>query len=102
MAFVFLYVTVPNKKEAVLLVKSLLHDKSIACANFFPIHSIYQWKGKMEQQSEIALILKTTRKKKALVRKGIESLHSYAIPCIAEISVKPNQKYGDWMLKQLA
>ncbi len=101
MSFVFLYVTTSTKEEATLIATSLLRRKLVACANLFPIHSIYRWKGKIERQQETTLILKTTRKKVMLIRKEIESLHSYDIPCITEIAVKPNQKYGDWMLKQL-
>ncbi len=97
MAFTFLYVTAPDEQEATKIAKHLLHKRLIACANIFPIKSIYWWKGKIEERAEVVLLLKTLREKAPLVRKEIEAMHSYDVPCITEIQVKPNEKYAGWM-----
>ena len=62
--------------------------------------SMYWWKGKIVEGKETVLILKTMKSKVAQVRQEIEKIHSYEIPCITEIEVKPNEKYGKWMERQ--
>ncbi len=100
MVFTFLYVTAENTLEAQRISKHLLQRKLIACANIFPVESVYRWKGKMREGKEAVVILKTMKNKVAAVRKEIEKIHSYEIPCITEIEVKPNGKYGKWLLQQ--
>ena len=101
MTFTFLYVTCSDMKEANNISKTLLSKKLIACANFFPVESMYQWKGKIKKGKEAVLILKTMKNKVAMVRKEIEKMHSYEIPCITEITVKPNEGYGKWLEGQM-
>ncbi len=100
MVFTFLYVTCSDVKEANNISRTLLSKKLIACANFFPVDSMYWWKNKVVDEKETVLILKTMKNKTAMVRKEIEKLHSYKIPCITEINVKPNGGYGKWMERQ--
>ena len=100
MTFTFFYVTAKDKREARHISKYLLQKRLIACANLFPIESLYWWKGKIVEGKEIVLILKTIKSKVVQVRQEIEKLHSYEIPCITEIEVKPNQKDGEWMEEQ--
>ncbi len=97
MAFIFLYVTAKDKAEAQRISKHLLRKKLIACANILPIESWYWWKGKIVRGKEVVLILKTVKKKVPLVKKEIGKVHSYEIPCITEIDVKVNEKYGEWL-----
>lgn len=101
MACTFLYVTAHDKSEARKISKHLLQRKLIACANIFPIESMYRWKGKIVEGKEAVLILKTMKNKVTMVRKEIEQIHSYEIPCIIEIDVKVNEKYGRWMAEQM-
>ena len=101
MLFTFLYITAKDKAEAQRISKPLLQKKLIACANIFPIESMYRWKGKIVNGKEAVLILKTMKKKVVVLRREIEKMHSYEIPCIAQIDVKVNEKYGTWMEKQL-
>lgn len=101
MTFAFLYVTAKDKAEAQRISQHLLKKKLIACANIFPIESWYWWKGKIVGGNEAVVILKTVKNKVAVVRKEIERIHSYEIPCIAEIEVKVNGKYGGWLEEQL-
>ena len=60
MNFIFIYITNPTKDEAKMIAKHLLEKKLIACANIFPINSLYWWKDKIADENEFALIVKTT------------------------------------------
>lgn len=101
MGVIFLYVTARNKVEAVKISHHLLAKKLIACANIFPVTSIYEWKRKIHDEAEVVMILKTLKTKSAVVRKELEKVHSYEVPCIAEIDVKFNDAYADWIRGQL-
>lgn len=101
MVFTFLYVTAKDKSEALQISTHLLQQKLIACANIFPIESMYRWKKKIVQGKEVVLILKTIKSKVAAVREEIEKIHSYEIPCITEIDVKVNEKYAVWLTEQM-
>ena len=100
MAFVFLYVTAPPK-NATFIVKTLLKQRLIACANIFPVQSIYRWQQKIRQEREVVLILKTTTKKSVMAQKVLEKIHPYKIPCVTRICVQPNEQYATWLLEQL-
>jgi periplasmic divalent cation tolerance protein len=99
MNFIFIYITNPTKKEARKIAKILLKNKLIACANIFPVDSLYRWKGKIVDESEFVLIVKTKKDNFEKVKKEVENIHSYKIPCIVKIPVSSNKKYYDWLKK---
>jgi periplasmic divalent cation tolerance protein len=99
--FVFIYITNPTKEEAKRIAEHLLEQKLIACANFFPISSLYLWEGKIADGEEVILIAKTSEANFEKVRNEVEKIHSYAIPCIVKISVSSNKKYFDWLKSEI-
>lgn len=101
MNFIFVYITNPTKKEAKKIANHLLKKRLIACGNIFPINSLYWWKGKIVDDAEFVLIAKTTRANFEKVKKEVEKIHSYKIPCIIKIPVSSNKKYFDWLKKEI-
>lgn len=97
MNFVFIYITNPNKKEAVRIAKHLLKKRLIACVNIFPINSLYWWKNKIVDAKEFTLIAKTSRANFEKVKKEVEKIHPYSVPCIVKIPVSSNEKYFKWL-----
>ena len=100
MKFIIIYITYPNLKDAKKVSEVLLKEKLIACVNYFPMESSYQWKGKIESAKEIVAIAKTRKENWAKVKKSVEKLHSYEVPCIMKIEVEFNKAYADWILKE--
>lgn len=98
---IFIYITSPNKKEAEKIARHLLEKKLIACANIFPIKSLYWWKGKIAEDKEFALIGKTFAKNYGKIKKEVEKIHPYEIPCIVKISAIANPKYANWLKKEI-
>jgi periplasmic divalent cation tolerance protein len=47
-----------------------------------PISSMYVWDGKVEEDSEIAMFVKTTSDKFDEIRDMVRSIHSYDLPCV--------------------
>jgi periplasmic divalent cation tolerance protein len=74
------YFTVRDEAEARRIGKILVEERLAACINFFPVQSIYRWKGKVEESGENAMIAKTRADLAEKVIQRIKELHSYQIP----------------------
>jgi periplasmic divalent cation tolerance protein len=95
------YVTAKDEDEAEKISHHLLNKRLIACSNIFPIKSLYWWEGKIENESEIALIMKTQEKHKARIIEEIKDMHSYDVPCIEFLPINSgNPDYLDWIIKE--
>ena len=97
------YITTSGDLESKKIAKKLLEEKIAACINIIPtIESIYLWKGKIEQDSESIMLVKTKSEMVEEVIKRVEELHSYEIPCVLEITVnKGSKNYIEWMKSEL-
>ena len=92
-----IYITCKDEKEAVKISKHLLGKRLIACSNIFPIRSLYNWKGKIQDEKESAILAKTTGKNYTEIKKEVEKIHSYDVPCILKIDAEANEKFGKWV-----
>ncbi len=98
MSLVLIYVTNPSLAVARRIAKHLLKKKLIACANLFPpIYSMYSWKGKLKQGKEWLVILKTSSAKFEAVKKEIEKIHPYEVPCIVKLPASANRSFEAWV-----
>lgn len=95
------YITCKDKKEAEKISLHLLRKRLIACANIFPIKSMYWWNNKIVNDNENVIIAKTNNKnfKKAVAE--VKKLHSYEIPCILRINATANKEYEDWANREM-
>ena len=92
-----IYITCKDEEEAEKISMRLLKKRLIACANMFPIKSMYRWKGKIENQKEVVILAKTLEKNFSKIKREVSMLHSYKIPCILKIDAAANESYGDWV-----
>ncbi len=95
------YITCKDKKEAENISMLLLKKRLIACANIFPVRSMYWWKGKIAKGNENVIIAKTINKNFKRLESEVKKAHSYDIPCILIIDSKANKDYGQWADKQI-
>jgi periplasmic divalent cation tolerance protein len=80
---VTLYVTCPDNTHAEQIAKTLVQERLAACANVLPgITSFYFWEGQLEQETEVALLLKSTASLAELAIARIKALHPAQIPAI--------------------
>ena len=91
------YITCKDRNEAKKISSQLLKKKLIACANIFPVESMYRWEGKIVNENESAIFAKISANRFDEVVKETEKLHSYKVPCIMKIDGKINPKYGKWL-----
>lgn len=95
------YITCKDEKEAKNISLHLLKKRLIACANIFPIKSLYRWQGKIVDDSESVIIAKTNNKNFKKVESEVKRLHSYGIPCILKINARANKAYEDWANEEM-
>jgi len=82
-----LYMTAPSEEEAKRMARELIGKKLVACANIFPISSMYRWKGELQEEREVAMILKTSAERVEEVIRELRRIHPYELPCILSLSV---------------
>ncbi len=82
-------VTCGSLREAKRLAKALVSARLAACVNIStaPVESVYRWKGSVERATEFLLLVKSTRKRFAGLRRKIERLHSYDVPEIIALPI---------------
>ncbi len=94
------YITTSSLDEAKFMGRTLIEERLAACANIFPIISIYHWKG-VQENEEVALILKTTTEKVKKIEWRVKELHSYETPCIVSFIIDGSGEYLNWIQKEV-
>lgn len=75
--------------EAEKITRATISEKLAFCANIIPgCHSVYWWKGKVENSNETLVIIKTLPHLVAKVIKRIKELHSYEMPEIVSWKIE--------------
>lgn len=95
------YITCKDSQEAKKISMHLLRKRLIACANIFPIKSMYWWNNKIVNDNENVIIAKTSNKNFKNVVSEVKKLHSYEIPCILKINAAANKEYEGWASKEM-
>lgn len=100
---VWVYVTAKDEAEAKLIARAVVEERLAACANIVGgIQSVYQWEGRICEESEVALILKTIEKKKEPLVERVVELHSYEVPCVVCLPVVDgNPAFIDWVTAEV-
>ena len=103
MMYSIVYITTSGILESEEIAKKLLKAKLACCVNIIPsVKSMYLWKGKIEEDSESIMVVKTMSKLVEEVIKTVEYIHSYETPCILEITINKGSKdYLKWMETEL-
>lgn len=95
------YIPCKNKSEAEKIANNLLKNRLIACANIFPINSLYRWKEKLQKDKEYVLLAKTIKTKAKQVEKEVKKIHSYDIPCIIQKEATANKEFMRWTKNEI-
>jgi len=91
--------TCPNEASATQIATTLVEEQLAACANILPkIKSVYRWQGKVEQDNEYLLLIKTLETQFQPVKERIQELHSYDVPEVIALNIQQgNKEYLDWI-----
>lgn len=100
---VTLMTTCPDDGIARQIAVALVSDGLAACVQRIPgVQSTYVWKGELQEDHEVLLLIKTLRDSLPLLAERIRALHPYDVP---ELLVVPayagNEAYGEWVRKSV-
>lgn len=100
--FVFVYSTFPDTDSALKVAEHLVREKLAACVNLSaPITSVYEWQGKLETATEIAVLIKTRHTLSEKVIEATRPLHPYATPCFLVLPIEGGSAdYLSWVNAQ--
>src|SRR5689334_10094831 len=98
---IVVFMTAANGEEATRLAEMLVGAHLAACVQILPeMESVYRWQGKIERQSEILLLAKTTREKFDNLEREVRALHSYDTPEIIAVPiVMGSAPYLQWLIE---
>ncbi len=93
---------VPDAAVARYIAEQILQKKYAACVNVMPeMLSFYNWNGRQETSTEIALLIKSTQTRYAELQALIQRLHPYEVPEIIAIPVADGlPAYLQWVIKE--
>jgi periplasmic divalent cation tolerance protein len=73
---VCLVTTPPDQARPIA--EAIVARELVACVNIVPlVHSVYRWEGKVEQDDESLLVIKTTREAVGALTDAVRDLHPY-------------------------
>jgi periplasmic divalent cation tolerance protein len=86
---VVVLVTAPSADSAAAMARTLVEEGLAACGNVVPaIRSIYRWEGKIHDDAEAMLVLKTERRALPELKLRLQKLHPYQVPELLVIPVE--------------
>jgi periplasmic divalent cation tolerance protein len=88
-ATVVVLVTTPTAERAAEIARALVEERLAACGNVVPgIRSVYRWEGKIHDDAEALLVLKTTRERFDALRERVLALHPYEVPEVIALPIE--------------
>ena len=96
---IVVFVTCGSEEEGLKIANAVVEDHLAACVNLVsPIRSIYRWEGKIWDEKEWLLIIKTQEERFEALEKKVKSLHSYSVPEIISLPIaEGSSSYLDWI-----
>jgi len=91
--------TAGSEKEARKIARKLVEDKMAACVNVIPkIASFFFWNGKLCEENEAMIFIKTGKRRLSELINKIKAMHSYNVPEIIFLEVDGGEKrYLQWV-----
>jgi periplasmic divalent cation tolerance protein len=96
--YALVLVTVGKRKEAEKIARHLVANRMAACVGILPQHSIFRWEGKVAEEDEYLLMIKTVSERFDALRDAVLVMHPYEVPEIISIDItNGNAGYLDWI-----
>jgi periplasmic divalent cation tolerance protein len=85
---VLVLVTTPTAEQAASLARTLVEEGLAACGNVVPgVRSIYRWEGRVQDEAEALLVLKSRAPLFEALRERVVALHPYQCPEVLRLDV---------------
>ena len=101
-SYLIVMTTCASEEEAGKIVKKVLDAHLIACANIVPgVNSFFRWKGKVTNEKEVMVLMKTRKKLFSELTEWIQTHHSYQVPEIIALPIiDGSTEYLDWIKEE--
>jgi len=102
-AIIQMITTINDRTKAEEIGRRLVGEKLAACCQITgPIRSIYRWKGKIEENDEWYIVMKTKESLYHLTEEAIRRMHPYEVPEIIAIPIVAGSgEYLEWLRGEL-
>ena len=96
---VVIMVTAASRRECRKIARHLVDARLAACVNITqPIESIYRWEGKVAEEKEFLMLIKSTRDLFPKIKAEIGRIHSYHTPEIICLPIiDGSRNYLEWI-----
>jgi periplasmic divalent cation tolerance protein len=96
------FCTCPDAVVAERLARGLVDERLAACVNILPeIRSIYRWEGKVQNDGEVLMMVKTTRSVYPALENWLGQHHPYDVAEILAVPVHAGSgNYLDWVVNE--
>jgi periplasmic divalent cation tolerance protein len=93
--------SVGTEEQAIDIAHALVRNHQAACVNLMPnIHSIYRWKGRVCEDGEFLIFIKTRASQFEAVRETIQKMNTYELPEVLAYRVDDaSQAFAAWIRK---
>lgn len=100
--FILVLTAVPDVETGQAMALDLVGKRLAACVNVLPLgRSFYWWEGKVTEEHECLLVIKTRADLFDALEQGLTALHPYAVPEIVALPIeRGSAKYLDWLSKE--
>ncbi len=93
-----LYFTAANREAALEIVRTLVEERLVACANIVDgITSVYRWENQLHEDREAAVFAKTTASLADDAIQRVCQLHEYDCPCVTTWETAAASDYTRWV-----
>jgi len=96
---IVVFITAPEEDEAERIAHALVEERLAGCVNIVKnIRSIYSWEGKIEDEGEVLMVVKTQEGLFDRLSKKVKELHSYTVPEIIALPIAHgSEEYLKWL-----
>jgi periplasmic divalent cation tolerance protein len=93
-------VTAPDVEVGARIGRALVEEGLAACVNLVPgVRSIYRYEGRVHDEAEVLLVLKTRAALSAALAARVRALHPYELPEVVALAVAGgSEPYLDWVV----
>lgn len=90
--------TIGADADATSIARTLIDERLAACVNILPpMTSVYRWQGKVEQDREQQMVIKTAPDRVAALEARLRQLHPYELPEFLVLGASGSDAYSAWV-----
>lgn len=88
-SYIVVLITTSSSEEAEKIGKALVEEHLAACVNFIgEVRSLFSWKGRIEDEQEALMLVKTKAALFPSLAQRVKELHSYTVPEIIALPIQ--------------